>query len=477
MQIFHKIISIGRGFLGILRHEGMASSRLHVTMSQMRGREFLVAMTLLMGGHISFGAEDLSKLTNQAIEDLVRREISRPSTLDRFQALWRVRLDLLNAVSNAASGVEVSLIVSETWERNIHGFSSIWSGKEETEREMVGVWKRGGVGKKIELELDQMRIGETLFQAKDAEEFHRKITGRLTSEIGPKLAKNVTSGNFSQYKQSMFSRFIDSYEELNREMIRRTSAAAIEATRQETLTKQREQLFEWIGLRIEEKTHDGVKKYVMTNIARKSPAEDALVNVGDRVIGIEKKKLSTGSGEEVFQRLDEFADGAIVKVSVRRNEKDQILRLTLPVRPWKGGPLHPEAFEKKAREITMMALASLDQAVERFKMDFNTYPKSEDWRELCQALASQGKSPEEFLLFQKLAGNFSLTRSQFEGGYNGPYLKVDEDGLRRDGWSKGMRFRLDPTGKIYQLYSFGPNGKDEGGKGDDIDSDGSQSGK
>ncbi len=186
--------------------------------------------------------------------------------------------------------------------------------------------------------------------------------------------------------------------------------------------------------------------------------------------------LVTGSAKEVFEVLDGYSPGSMVKVTVGREIVEQVLSLALPVPPWKGGALHPEAQATANISLTKTALSYLDAALERFNLDFGAYPQTDNWQELSRALASTGKPWDEWeLVIRRLAGQKVAQKSllELQQVFTGPYILPRDDTVK-DGWKNDFSYRLDPVKNVYMMYSFGPNGKDEQGRGDDITSEGSQ---
>ncbi len=96
-------------------------------------------------------------------------------------------------------------------------------------------------------------------------------------------------------------------------------------------------------------------------------------------------------------------------------------------------------------------IAALESALEQYQQDMGTYPKGD-----IKAVVSV------------------LTDSDDPNWY-GPYLELKEDQLDEEGrfldpWGNPYQYRYPGVHRKYKfdLYSFGPNGKDDGGKGDDI---------
>ena len=139
---------------------------------------------------------------------------------------------------------------------------------------------------------------------------------------------------------------------------------------------------------------------------------------------------------------------------------------------------------------TPMFLDSLDAALERFRMDFNAYPSLQgdgkahsgsQWETISRALASYGASPsktfsgELVLVLKRCAPKVDVAHpAKVDLTFNGPYIKTGPDGVKRDGWSRHFGWIANNKKGAYLLYSFGPNGMDEHGMGDDLVSNGSQ---
>lgn len=134
------------------------------------------------------------------------------------------------------------------------------------------------------------------------------------------------------------------------------------------------------------------------------------------------------------------------------------------------------------RNATTMSLASIDQALERFKMDFNVYPTlttdgalndPAQWVEISKALCAQGAiagkafQPE----LMRVLSNIGNTEDEqtIDNKYNGPYLKASK-GIKKDGYGQDFKLIVDNTTGTYKLSSEGETTD----AADDIISDGSQ---
>jgi general secretion pathway protein G len=95
--------------------------------------------------------------------------------------------------------------------------------------------------------------------------------------------------------------------------------------------------------------------------------------------------------------------------------------------------------------VTRGALSGAHGSLERFRADVGRYPTA---REGLAALWVQPTDPVE------------------AGRWRGPYVEGAD--VFRDGWARPLRYLPPAPGARPRVYSFGPNGRDEGGEGDDI---------
>ena len=103
--------------------------------------------------------------------------------------------------------------------------------------------------------------------------------------------------------------------------------------------------------------------------------------------------------------------------------------------PEKPAPAEP-AIDKPALE-TDAALMRAKSGIVVFKLDQSKLPAR-----LEDLLAASANYPEGYLAPQKE--------------------------LPKDGWGRALAYKPEPDGKRFLLYSFGPDGKDDGGAGDDV---------
>lgn len=99
--------------------------------------------------------------------------------------------------------------------------------------------------------------------------------------------------------------------------------------------------------------------------------------------------------------------------------------------------------EKAKVDTTKIALANVASALDQYKLDNNKYPSTQEG---LDALVNQPASAKNWMA--------------------GGYLK---GGTPKDSWDNDMQY-VSPgsSGRAYDLYSFGADGK-EGGEGNDAD--------
>ena len=106
--------------------------------------------------------------------------------------------------------------------------------------------------------------------------------------------------------------------------------------------------------------------------------------------------------------------------------------------------------EKAKKDVTRTKLQNILKQVKLYHMHMGAYPDEEEGLTLLLS------RPEDEELAEKWAG---------------PYLEASKDPLT-DAWGNDVVYRLaeDPdAGTRYPtIYSFGPNGEDDSGEGDDI---------
>jgi len=97
-------------------------------------------------------------------------------------------------------------------------------------------------------------------------------------------------------------------------------------------------------------------------------------------------------------------------------------------------------------EVTRSVLKGVRDTLETYKQHMGRYPTAaESWGALVDR-------PADPIL---------ATR------WRGPYIETRE--VARDAWGHPLVYRPPPPGQtVPVVYSFGPNGEDEGGEGDDI---------
>jgi hypothetical protein len=101
------------------------------------------------------------------------------------------------------------------------------------------------------------------------------------------------------------------------------------------------------------------------------------------------------------------------------------------------------SFTTLQANSTRSVLYAVSQALEHYRMDRGDYPASG-----AKALAKALMDPAN------------------------PYVKLPADSVNVagelvDGWGRPLRYAPDSEGRLV-LYSFGPNGKDDGGQPDDV---------
>ena len=421
-----------------------------------------MAMMLWMGG--GAWAEDLSKLSDQELQAMAERQINDPATFERYQKDTQVLMDFYEDILRAVSEDHVRQLVRSAHEKMEKHLKERFS-----EDDAVLEWKQGAPAQKVEREKLNGQYQEGVVRAKTYEEFQAFLRDH-------QIFNRRSRMNADRYQRVRKEALLP-HTLAMKEIRRREGIKKIQADLRERIEKIQSDLYDWIGLLFgEEKVLDGGRMISVIRVGIDSPAEKAKFQLKDHLLRIEKQKLVTGSAEEVFEILDDYSDGSVVKVTVIREDSEKILTLALPVRPWKGGPLHPEAQEKKNQVLTKIALGYLDAALERFNLDFAAYSQTDNWQELSRALASTGKPWDEWeLVIRRLAGQKVAQKSllELQQVFTGPYILPRDDTVK-DGWKNDFSYRLDPVKNVYMMYSFGPNGKDEQGRGDDITSEGSQ---
>jgi len=107
---------------------------------------------------------------------------------------------------------------------------------------------------------------------------------------------------------------------------------------------------------------------------------------------------------------------------------------------------HVEVGTVRARTaVTLGAISGAHGSLEQFRADVGRYPTVQEG---LAALWLQPTDPVE------------------AGRWRGPY--VESADVFRDGWARPLRYLQPAPGAEPRVYSFGPNGQDEGGEGDDI---------
>jgi general secretion pathway protein G len=109
------------------------------------------------------------------------------------------------------------------------------------------------------------------------------------------------------------------------------------------------------------------------------------------------------------------------------------------------------ARKRGAVTKTKSAIAALEAAVDMYELDIGEYPPSGNVN-LVQMLSDDSSSPD----------------------WNGPYMRFKQDDLDAgkyvDAWGNPYVYISPGTHnpRFYDIYSFGLNGQDEQGAGDDI---------
>ncbi len=104
----------------------------------------------------------------------------------------------------------------------------------------------------------------------------------------------------------------------------------------------------------------------------------------------------------------------------------------------------PQLFKKvesSKKKIAKTQIILLENAFKMFKLDTGRYPSSE----------------EGFKILMNNTGNIS--------NWDGPYL---EKGIPKDPWDKEYHYVYPGKNYIFEIYSFGADGK-KGGDGENID--------
>jgi len=112
----------------------------------------------------------------------------------------------------------------------------------------------------------------------------------------------------------------------------------------------------------------------------------------------------------------------------------------------KTAPQEVEVGTVRARTaVTLGTIRGAHGSLEQFRADVGRYPTAQEG---LAALWLQPTDPVE------------------AGRWRGPY--VESADVFRDGWARPLRYLPPAPGAKPRVYSFGPNGQDEGGEGDDI---------
>lgn len=195
----------------------------------------------------------------------------------------------------------------------------------------------------------------------------------------------------------------------------------------------------WLGVALMARSPDepGV---IVSNVLRRSPADDCGLRVGDVVLGVNDQRVA--SPEELSRRIAEFGAGARANLMVQRKEQHHLLAARLAANPGLEGQLRLGFLDAHAPEFAQIEVArgSLGPTLQALRGQVVVLEFWATWCGACRALLPTLNAWHE--------------RFQSRGGL---VVSVTTDPVGKaaqDATELGMRYPVlsDPSGVTAQAY-------------------------